>query len=83
MNKSQKFKNGSRVEIKRGKNQGCVGIVREIEKVSFGSVLGIEFKNWFGGHSCSGLLTNRESGWRYYAWDVELTNKPITDFKNL
>lgn len=85
MNESIKFKVGYKVEIKRGVNQGCVGTTREVLPSRFNGrqVIGVEFENWREGHSCSGLLRDRESGWRFMEEDVMITNKPLTDFKNI
>ena len=84
MKASTKLKKGFRVEIKNGcSNHGCVGRICEVYLNYGRAIVGVEFKNWEGGHSCSGLLSNREARWKYLEQHVEVTNKPLTDFKNI
>ena len=74
-----KFKVGYRVEIKHRRREGCVG---KIVNIPSEDQVAVEFKNWENGHRCSGFAT-RGSGWYYGVEDLEITNRPLTDFSEL
>lgn len=74
------FKVGDRVEVLSTINKGKVGKVCCFSPMG-ASIVSVSFKNWERGHSCGMSAETMFSGWHYCTDQLELTNKPLTDFK--
>ena len=76
----QILKIGDRVEILSTINKGKIGKVCSLSQLG-SSIVSVSFKNWGRGHSCGMSAETMFSGWHYSTDQLELTNKPLTDFK--